>query len=43
MRNIKNEVINSKDGIMKMKAAKDRVLIKYVEGRMKNASMQQVK
>ena len=39
MKNLKSEVINLKDEIMKMKAAKDRELGKQVEGRMKNAPM----
>ena len=37
MKKLKSEVINVKDEIMKMKAAKDRELGKQVEGRMKNA------
>ena len=37
MKNLKNEVINSKDG--KMKAAFYRELEKQAEGRMKNASL----
>ena len=39
MKNLKSEVINLKDEIMKAKAAKDRELGKQVEGRMKNAQM----
>ena len=39
IKNLKSEVINLKDEIMKMKAGKDRELGKQVEGRMKNASM----
>ena len=39
MKNLKVEVIHLKYEIMKIKAAKDRELGKYVEGRMKNTSM----
>ena len=39
MKNLKSEVINLKDEIMKMKAAKDRELGKQVDGRMNNAPM----
>ena len=37
MKNLKSEVINLKDEIMKLKAAEDRELGKQLEGRMKNA------
>ena len=39
MKNLKSEVINLEDEIMKVKAAKARELGKQVEGRMKNAQM----
>ena len=39
IKNLKNEVINVKDEMMKMKAVKKRELGKQLEDRMKNASM----